>query len=267
MQLTKAMELVSAAKLRKAQTKLVSSRPYANKMQNILENLSSASGALTHPLFEKREARHKGLVIITSDRGLCGSYNVNIFRKAEEFLNQEPEDKIKLTLIGKKGFYYYRKRPWEIRLKYLDLGGKLEFAKVKEITSDLVNLFLSAEVDEIFFLYTKFISTTSYQIALDKFLNIERPEQKQEGYLEYIFEPSPEKLFEDLLPRYCLTRMQIALSEAFASEQGSRMIAMGAATRNAEEMIDHLTLLRNKARQSAITKEMVEITTGVEALK
>ncbi|MCJ7497474.1 MAG: ATP synthase F1 subunit gamma [candidate division Zixibacteria bacterium] len=267
MQLTRAMELVSAAKLRKAQTRLVSSRPYAAKMQTILENLSSASSALTHPLFEKREVRHKGLVIITSDRGLCGSYNVNIFRKAGEFLNTEPQEKIKLILIGKKGVYYYRKRPWEIRSQYLDIGGKLELAKVKEITSNLVNFFLSREVDEIFLLYTRFISTTSYRVALDKFLNIERPEEKNEGYLEYIFEPSPEKLFEELLPRYCLTRIQMALSEAFASEQGSRMIAMGAATRNAEEMIENLTLLRNKARQSAITKEMLEIASGVEALR
>jgi len=267
MQLTKAMELVSAAKLRKAQTKLVSSRPYADKMQTILKNLSTASTVLTHPLFEKREIKSKGLVIITSDRGLCGSYNVNIFRKAEEFLNQESKDKIKLILIGKKGFFFYRKKNWEIREKYLDLGGKLELSKVKEISSNLVDLFLSGELDEIYFLYTRFISTTSYQTTLEKFLNIEKPEDKKEGYLEYLFEPSPEKLFEDLLPRYCINRVQMTLSEAFTSEHGSRMIAMGAATINAEEMIDHLTLLRNKARQSAITKEMVEIASGVEALK
>ena len=267
MQLTRAMELVSAAKLRKAQTRLVSSRPYASKMQVILENLSSASTTITHPLFEKREVKHKCLVIITSDRGLCGSYNVNVFRKAEEFLSQESKNKIKLVLIGKKGFYHYRRRPYEIRLKYIDLGGKLELTRTKEITANLVNLFLSREVDEIFLLYTKFLTVTSYRVALDKFLNIERPEEEEKGYIEYIFEPSAEMLFDNLLPRYCLTRVQIALSEAFASEQGSRMIAMGAATRNAEEMIDQLTLLRNKARQAAITKEMVEIASGVEALK
>ncbi|MCJ7459579.1 MAG: ATP synthase F1 subunit gamma [candidate division Zixibacteria bacterium] len=267
MQLTRAMELVSAAKLRKAQTRLVSSRPYASKMQVILENLSSASTTITHPLFEKREVKHKCLVIITSDRGLCGSYNVNVFRKAEEFLSQESKNKIKLVLIGKKGFYHYRRRPYEIRLKYIDLGGKLELTRTKEITANLVNLFLSREVDEIFLLYTKFLTVTSYRVALDKFLNIERPEEEEKGYIEYIFEPSAEMLFDNLLPRYCLTRVQIALSEAFASEQGSRMIAMGSATRNADEMIDQLTLLRNKARQAAITKEMVEIASGVEALK
>ena len=267
MQLTRAMELVSAAKLRKAQFRLVSSRPYADKMQTILENLSSASTAITHPLFEKREVKHKCLVIITSDRGLCGSYNVNVFRKAEEYLSQEAKGRIKLILIGKKGFFHYRRRPWEIRLKYIDLGGKLEITTTKEITSSLVNLFLSGEVDEIFLLYTKFLTVSSYRITLEKFLNIERPEEEKKGYMEYIFEPSADMLFDDLLPRYCLTRVQIALSEAFASEQGSRMIAMGAATQNAEEMIDQLTLLRNKARQAAITKEMVEISSGVEALK
>ncbi|HEX9912474.1 MAG TPA: FoF1 ATP synthase subunit gamma, partial [candidate division Zixibacteria bacterium] len=193
--------------------------------------------------------------------------NVNIFRKAEEYLLSEPKDKVKLILIGKKGLYYYRKKLWEIRLKYLDLSGRLEFNKVKEITSNLVSLFLNGEVDEILLLYTRFVSTASYRVILDKFLNIEKGTEEQKSYLEYIFEPSAEKLFDELLPRYCLTRIQIALAEAFASEQGSRMIAMGAATRNAEEMIENLTLLRNKARQSAITKEMVEITSGVEALK
>jgi F-type H+-transporting ATPase subunit gamma len=267
MQLTRAMELVSAAKLRKAQTRLISSRPYASKMQTILENLSSASTVLAHPLFEKREVKQRCLVIISSDRGLCGSHNVNIFRQAEEFLSQEIKDKIKLILLGKKGFYHFRRRPWEIRSRYLDLGGKLELTRTKEITADLVNLFLSGEVDEIFLLYTKFLTVSSYRVALEKFLNIERPEEEKKGYIEYIFEPSAETLFDDLLPRYCLTRVQIALSEAFASEQGSRMIAMGAATQNAEEMIDQLTLLRNKARQASITKEMVEIASGVEALK
>jgi F-type H+-transporting ATPase subunit gamma len=166
MQLTKAMELVSAAKLRKAQTRLVSSRPYADKMQTILENLSTASTVLTHPLFEKRDIKSKGLVIITSDRGLCGSYNVNIFRKAEEFLNQESKDKIKLILIGKKGYYFYRKKNREIREKYLDLGGKLELSKVKEISSNLVDLFLSRELDEIYFLYTRFILTACRWLCL-----------------------------------------------------------------------------------------------------
>ncbi|HVP36608.1 MAG TPA: ATP synthase F1 subunit gamma [Terriglobales bacterium] len=269
MQLTRAMELVSAAKLRKAQTRLVSSRPYASNMQTILENLSSASTTLTHPLFEKREVKQKGLVIISSDRGLCGSYNVNIFRRAEEFLGQEDnKGKVRLIILGKKGFYHYRRRPWEIKLKYLDLGAKLELARTKAITADLVNLFLSGELDEIFLLYTRFLTVSSYRITLEKFLNIEGPEETEEEVsIQYIFEPSAERLFDGLLPRYCLTRIQIALSEAFASEQGSRMIAMGAATQNAEEMIDQLTLLRNKARQASITKEMVEIASGVEALK
>jgi len=269
MQLTRAMELVSAAKLRKAQTRLVSSRPYASNMQTILENLSSASTTLTHPLFEKREVKQKGLVIISSDRGLCGSYNVNIFRRAEEFLGQEDnKGKVRLIILGKKGFYHYRRRPWEIKLKYLDLGAKLELARTKAITADLMNLFLSGELDEIFLLYTRFLTVSSYRITLEKFLNIEGPEETEEEVsIQYIFEPSAERLFDGLLPRYCLTRIQIALSEAFASEQGSRMIAMGAATQNAEEMIDQLTLLRNKARQASITKEMVEIASGVEALK
>ena len=268
-QITKAMEMVAAAKLRKAQSKVESSRPYSAKMQSMLDNLTKAAASIVHPLFEKREVKKIALVIISSDRGLCGSYNGNIIRAADEFLKKYEREKVVLITIGKKGYIYYLKRPWEIRLKYLGLGGNLVLSQVKSITSDLVDLFLSGEVDEICFLYTKFISAMTYRVTLEKFLNIESQVEREEkkAYLEFIFEPSPEKIFSSLLPNYCMTKVQMALAESFASEHGSRMISMGAATRNAEEMIEHLTLVRNKLRQASITKEMLEITTSAEALK
>jgi len=268
-QITKAMEMVAAAKLRKAQVKVESSRPYASKMQAMLDNLTQASASLTHPLFEKREVKKVGLVVVTSDRGLCGSYNHNVIHEADNFLKGYEKDKVVLTIIGRKGYTYYLKRPWEIKLKYLGLGGDLNLAQVKNITNDLVNLFLSKEVDEIHFTYTKFHSAVTYKVTTEKFLNIESQVKAEgkEGFVDYIFEPDPQKIFGSLLPIYCMTRVQIALAESFASEHGSRMISMSAATQNAEEMIEHLTLFMNKLRQASITKEMLEITTGAEALK
>ena len=142
-------------------------------------------------------------------------------------------------------------------------------AEVKNITNDLVKLFLSKEVDEIHFIYTKFLSAVTYKVTTEKFLNIESHDKDEgkEGFVDYIFEPDPQKIFASLLPNYCMTRIQMALAESFASEHSSRMISMSAATKNAEEMIDHLTLVMNKMRQASITKEMLEITTGAEALK
>lgn len=255
--------------MRKAQSRVESSRPYASKMQGMLENLTKAASSFVHPLFEKREVKKVALVIISSDRGLCGSYNSNIFRAADEFLKKYEREKVVLVTIGKKGYVHYSKRPWEIRLKYLDLGGNLVLSQVKGITNDLVNLYLFGEVDEIYFLFTKFLSTMTYRVTLEKFLNIESEQEREEkrGYLDFIFEPNAEKIFSSLLPNYCMTKVQMALAESFASEHGSRMISMGAATKNAEEMIEHLTLVRNKLRQASITKEMLEITTSAEALR
>jgi len=268
-QITKAMEMVAAAKLRRAQTRVESSRPYASKMQAMLDNLSRAAASLSHPLFEKREVKNVGLVVVTADRGLCGSYNNNVIHRADEFLQKWKKDQVTLILIGRKGYTYFSKRPWKIKFKYLDLRGELNLARVKNITNDLVHLFLSKEVDEIHLIYTKFLSAVSYRVTQEKFLNIESKVKREDRirYVEYIFEPDPEKIFSTLLPNYCMTRVQMALAESLASEHGSRMIAMGAATKNAEEMIQHLTLVMNKLRQASITKEMLEITTGAEALK
>jgi F-type H+-transporting ATPase subunit gamma len=268
-QITKAMEMVAAAKLRKAQTRVESSRPYASKMQGMLNNLTKAAASFVHPLFEKREVKKVALVIISSDRGLCGSYNSNVFRAVDEFLKRYEKEKAVLVTIGKKGYVHYSKRPWEIRLKYLNLGGNLVLKEVKSITNDLVNLFLSREVDEIYFLYTKFHSAMTYRVTWEKFLNIESRVEKEgkRAYLEFIFEPNADKIFSSLLPNFCMTKVQMALAESFASEHGSRMISMGAATKNAKEMIEHLTLIRNKLRQASITKEVLEITTSAEALK
>jgi F-type H+-transporting ATPase subunit gamma len=238
-------------------------------MQGMLDNLTRSVTSLVHPLMEKREVKKTALVVITSDRGLCGSYNHNVIHQADKFLrNYEPE-KVVLAVVGKKAYTYYSRKQWEIGQKYLNLGGNLSWTQVKHISIDLINLFLSGEVDEIYIIYTRFLSTVTYRVTTEKFLNIENQTETgdMETYVDYIFEPDPQQIFRDLLPDYCMTRVQMVLAESFASEHGSRMISMGAATKNAEDMIEHLTLVLNKLRQASITKEMLEITTGAEALK
>lgn len=267
-QITKAMEMVAAAKLKKAEAKARSARPYASKLEKVLENLSPGTALGIHPLFEKREEVKKtALLLVTSDRGLCGSYNTNILRKTEDFLTNFDPQKVELVIVGKKGYRYFVKKEWKIRHKYLDLDGAFDLTQAKMITADVTQLFLKGEVDEVHLLYTQFINPISYKTVLEKFLNIEPREKVEKEEIDYIFEPGSEKIFDALLPRYCLNVVQKVLLESFASEHGSRMTAMRAATENAEEMIENLTLIRNKIRQASITREMLEIASGAEALK
>ena len=273
-QITKAMEMVAAAKLRKAQMRIMQVRPYSEKLTTILNHLSAAaSGELSHPFFEKREIKKRTLVLITSDRGFCGSFNANLIRKATGWLADKEPEQTELVLAGKKGVDFFKRRPWEIAGRYIDWSGNLDYGKARELVDLLTNRFLSGQTDEISVIYTQFLSTAKYQIVQVPYLPVEKlgtlqPEDGGHGaHLEYIFEPSPEAIFTDIMPKYALTKMITALADSFASEHGTRMLAMGAATKNAGEMIEALTLQYNKARQAAITKELLEIVSGAEALK
>jgi F-type H+-transporting ATPase subunit gamma len=267
-QITKAMEMVAAAKLRKAQVQVESARPYGLKMQQMLESLAGAAAGLHHPLFEERKVVSSLLVVVTADRGLCGSYNSNILRTAAQYLKESPRGSVKLGLIGKKSVDFYKKRPFPIAFKIPQTGGIADMQMVRNLANGVTRSYENKEIDEVKLLYTQFISTTRYRLTLEKFLPIEKPEALDEGLpSQYIFEPSAEEIFSSLVPRYCLTKILTALLESFASEHGSRMIAMSNATRNAGDMIDHLTLVRNKVRQAAITKELLDIVGGVEALR
>jgi F-type H+-transporting ATPase subunit gamma len=268
-QITKAMEMVAAAKLRRAQMRIMEVRPFSEKLNQILVSLSSAaSGELVHPFFEEREVKKQTLVLVTSDRGMCGSFNSNLIRKAETLLADKDPEKTELVMIGKKGNDFYKKRQWPIVGFYDDWSGNLDYGKAKEIVDFLTKRFLSGETDEIKIIYTRFISTVRYKIDEASYLPVEQPEIEGGGdsRLDYIFEPDPKAIFTDLMPRYALTKMVTALADSFASEHGTRMIAMGAATKNAGEMIDALTLQYNKARQTAITKDLLDIVGGAEAL-
>ncbi len=265
-QITRTMQMVAASRLKKSEGRMQQAKPYARKLEELLVRLAQ-TGQFSHPFFEKREIKNSGLIIVTSDRGLCGAYNTNIILRAESFLRNH-NNNAKIVLLGKKGFDYFRKRDWEILDKVTDLGGKLDYKRVEDITDQITGYYLSGVVDEVHLLYTSFRSALSYKPTIVKFLNVEASEESGgDKGLQYIFEPGIREIFEKLLPRYVTTKIFISLAEAFTAENAARMMAMKLATDNAEEMIDRLTLMRNKARQAAITKEITEIVTSAEALK
>jgi F-type H+-transporting ATPase subunit gamma len=265
-QITKAMEMVAAAKLRRAHGRLEAARPYGHKMKEMLENLAGVAAEFQHPLFEVRPVERRALVLITADKGLAGSYNSALLRRAEAYLRSEEGARTDLITIGKKGGAYFRRRNRNILEHYQDLGDQVDFAKASEISREVMQFFLDGTVDEILVLGTRFISAMSRSLVLEKYLPIEPPAGKQEP-LGYIFEPNAQAIFGELIPRYVANRMLMSLLEASTSEHGARMVAMGSASRNADDMIDRLTLERNRARQAAITKEISEIVGGAEALK
>jgi len=270
-QITRAMKMVAAARLRKAQLQAEQARPYAEKMAEMLGHLSSAmTERLTHPYFEKREVSRQTLVLVTSDRGLCGAFNANLIRRAESWLEGKDPDKAELVAVGRRGDLYFRRRQWPIVKAFNEFGARLDLPMIRDLVGYLTGRFTSGETDEIFLLYTRFHSIARVRVTLEKYLNIEHPQAADEKKVTggvYIFEPDPATIFTELLPRYALIRLQSALANSFASEQATRMLAMSMATNNAEEMIDRLTLQYNKARQAAITKELLEVVSGAEALR
>ncbi|MEA1980226.1 MAG: ATP synthase F1 subunit gamma [candidate division Zixibacteria bacterium] len=269
--ITKAMEMVAAAKLRRAQEKVEQSLPYSEKMDEMLGQLASgATGEISHPYFEERELKNRTIVVITSDRGLCGSFNANVIRKASAWLNENKDIEVEIVTIGKRANDFFKRRQWKVVRNFSDWSGNLQMDKAKEIVSFLTDYFVGGETDEISLFFTRFLSTVKYKIVNEKYLPIAPPDiettDESKSNREYIFEPTPEAIYAALMPSYATTKMVTALVESFASEHGSRMIAMGNATTNAGEMIQSLTLDYNKARQAQITKELLEVVSGAEAL-
>ncbi len=269
-QITKAMEMVAAAKLRRAQQRIESYRPYAEKMMEMLGHLSTASGEVSHPFFEEREVRKTILVLFTSDRGLCGSFNSNLIRNAEAFGKDYTPENLDFVCVGRRGRDYFRKRDFPVLESYIDFSGNMDLGKVRDLTNLLTSRFIDGEVDRIVFLYTSYLSMVSYRITRRQFLPITQEfgsDEEAHAGKEYIFEPDASTIYGKLLPGYAHTVAQMCMAESLASEHGTRMISMGAATKNAGEMVDTLTLTMNKARQAAITKDLLEIVSGAEALK
>ena len=266
-QITKAMKMVAAAKLRRAQERLMAARPYGAKLDQFLEGLAGTS--IEHPFFEEREVRRRLVVVASSDKGLCGSYNAGVIRDAERWLRNEGDDGVEnvLYIVGRKGNDYFKRRQWPIHRVVDDLGGVIQLGRFNAIADELMHVYLEDEFQEIVFFYTRFISTLSYQPTRSLLLPLKAEEDAEGGTsTNYLYEPSPEAVLAALLPKSVRNRVYTSLAEAFTSEHGARMTSMGAATDNAGEMIDGLTLVRNRARQAAITQEISEIVGGANAL-
>jgi F-type H+-transporting ATPase subunit gamma len=268
-QITKAMKMVSAAKLRRAQEAAVQARPYAEKMTELLKNVAARVASEAHPLLAPREEKKVQLVLFTSDRGLCGGYNTNMIRAAEAFIRQHGGDRqFQLSLVGRKGADHFRRRGADISERYVDILYKAADELAGEIVDKLIKRFISGEVDAVYIVYSRFRSALSQVPTVEKLLPVTVAESVDaQQQTEYLYEPGVEQLLASLLPRITGVAVQRALLEATASEHGARMTAMESASGNAAKMIGSLTLQMNRARQASITRELLEIVGTAEALK
>ncbi len=271
--ITKAMKMVAAAKLKRAQARILAARPYAHKMRNVLANLSRRVNRASHPLLQKRAGEVLEVVVVTSDRGLCGAFNANILRKATEFLQgcEARRARVTVSVVGRKGRDYFRRRHWPIRHQWTDVFDRLSYEHGLDIGQDLIQQFTQGAFDEAYVIYNEFKSAIQQRVVVEKLFPIEAPDEDGEPSSlmggSYEYEPDEDVLLHALLPKHFQVQMFRILLESSAAEQGARMAAMDGATRNAGELIKKLTLYYNKTRQSAITKELMDIVGGVEALK
>ncbi len=268
-QITKAMKMVSAAKLRRAQEDIVAVRPYADKMSAMIASLAGKVSGDSHPLFSK-EATGKGeLIVIASDRGLCGGFNSGLFRVAERFLAENNDSNYSLDLLGKRSVDYFKRRDAGDISKALPVGNKRPgYDLAAGIAAGIIDNYLKDDgVDEVHIVFSAFQSALVQTPTIKKILPMEPPEEEEAEQSQLLFEPSPEGVLDSLLPKYVEVQIFKALLESAASEHGARMTAMDSASKNASSMIDSLTLQYNRARQASITKELMEIIGGAEAIQ
>lgn len=263
-QITKAMKMVSASKLRRAQSRLIAARPYARQLQAVLERLAQSQGSVTHPLLKKRPVQKVVYVLVTSDRGLCGGYNANLIRKTTGLIAETPQE-VKMVTVGRKGRDFFRRGKMEFLAEFTGLGDSPSYNQAKEIAQEVVRLYEQGEADEVYLLYNEFVTALTQRPTRIKILPIQEPEGKLGK--SYIIEPSAEEILHNLLPKYIETEIFWTILEGKASEQGARMTAMSSASDNAKDMIDRYTLAMNRARQAAITTEISEIVSGAAALE
>src|SRR5467141_2444561 len=265
--ITRAMKLVAAAKLRRAQERILAARPYAAKMGELLGNLvSAASGSdgAQHPLLEQREGPRRQIVIITADKGLAGAFNSNVIRRALELIRQSNTTEVTLVVVGRKARDFYRRRPWTIKRDMIAFWDRLAYSHASELADYFMQQYLDGEVDEVYLVYNEFRSVAVQRPVREQLLPI--PRKSGAEAVDYLYEPDPKAILDELLPRHVRTQVFRALMESLAGEYGARMTAMEAATKNAKEMIEILTIQFNKARQEKITKELLDIVGGAEAL-
>jgi F-type H+-transporting ATPase subunit gamma len=267
-QITNAMKMVAAARLRRAQSRAEATRPYAEKMKLMLAHLSRAAETAEHPLLEVRPEQNIAVIVIGAERGLAGSYNVNLMRATMELLRDRAPATVRLLVFGRRATSFLRRKPYPIEMTSSLPAANIQFADVMDAAVRVRELFAAGQVDAVYLVYAKFINAAIQRPTVLKVLPIQPPADEDLGAAaEYIFEPDPAQILGRLLPRYVDTQIFQAAVEAVASEHGARMTAMTSATSNAADMIDSLTLSYNKARQAAITKELLEIVGGAEALR
>ncbi|MBE9532076.1 MAG: ATP synthase F1 subunit gamma [Proteobacteria bacterium] len=269
-QITKAMKMVAAAKLKRAQENIVAARPYAEKMQEMITSISSKLPSdKSHPLFTAKEEGKTEVVLITSDRGLCGGFNGTLIRLTEKFIRENTDKELIFNFLGKRGGEYFKRRDIEIA-KSMPLGNKNPgYALASEIARDIISSYERDEdnTNEVYVIYSQFQSALVQTPTIQKILPMEPEEGETEDQRELLFEPSPMEVLDSLLPKYVEGQIFRALLESAASEHGARMTSMDSASKNASSMIDSLTLQYNRVRQAAITKELMEIISGSEAVK
>ena len=267
-QITKAMKMVAAAKLRRAQEAAQASRPYAEKLAELLQSVAARAGEIEHALLATREApRVIDVILVTSDRGLCGGYNSNLIRRAEQFIRGQVGVTVRLTVIGNKAMMHFRRRPVGIAEEHTHLPGGPDHALAAQLASRVARDFADGTTDAVYLIYSQFRSALSQVPTVEQVLPVLRPANDEGPLVDYIYEPDPLTLLDRLLRQYIVTIIDRSFLESIASEHAARMTAMESATSNASEMIERLTLAMNRARQAAITTELMEIVSGAEALK
>ncbi|MBI3449049.1 MAG: ATP synthase F1 subunit gamma [Acidobacteria bacterium] len=265
---TRAMKLEAAARLRKAQERMMSARPYATRMLQVLNSLATRANPEDHPLLETRGTARIEAVVITADRGLCGAFNTNIIKRAQQFLREQEGKVLTLHVVGRKGRDFFRRRNARIVREHLNVSRKVEYAHAQRIGGDLVERYISKELDAVYLIYNEFKSVVQQRLIVEQLLPIRKLETDEPlATQDYIYEPSSRELLDRLLPKHVEYQVMRALLESAAAEYGARMSAMDAATKNAGDMIHSLTLTMNRVRQASITREIIEVVSGASSLK
>ncbi len=265
-QITNAMKMVAAANLRKAQERIVQARPYADHINQMLRSIKLKNTVNSHPLLNEREnVKKSAVIVVTSDRGLCGGFNSQIIKKAIIYIKKNPQANV--ICLGKKGFDYLKKRSNKLAEPYLGLFNEMNFSISKDVSNQIINLFLNQNYRKIDVIYNEFKSALQQDIVAKQLLPITSPNTEEISQLDYIYEPDENTIIEEMGRKYINVEIWRIMLESSAAEQGARMTAMESATENAADLIDELTLKYNRARQAAITTEIIEIASGAEAIK
>ena len=283
-QITKAMKMVAASKLRRAQDRALGARPFAQQMLRVLNGLAARVEPSVHPLLSAPAVRagRALIIVVTADKGLCGSFNTNIIKMASGFVTQDPDREVAIGLVGRKGRDFFKARGFDVRYEIVNLFARLSFADAQAVAEAAIEEFTGGQIDSVYLVYNEFKSILQQRVVVERLLPIARLTDKtdaadaaddgvdavgpSEPLIDYLYEPVAQQIFDDLIPHHVEVQVFRALLESAAAEHAARMIAMDAATKNSGELIDELTLYMNKVRQAAITREIIEVVSGAEAL-